>query len=44
MQIHTMTEIVNHGSSTALDRSVKILLGYGVGGVGGERMGIGDGS
>ena len=37
MQRHTMTEVVNHSRSTALERSVKILLGVGwVGGEGGE--------
>ena len=35
MQRHTMIEIVNHSRSTALGRSVKILLGGGCGGEGG---------
>ena len=35
MQRHTMTEIVNHSKSTALERSVKTLLGGGGGGGGG---------
>ena len=31
MQRHTMTEVVNYSTSTALERSVKILLGGGRG-------------
>ena len=44
MQRHTMTEIVNHGRSTALERSVNILLkcvcvcGGGGGGQGGGTL------
>ena len=37
MQRHTVTEIVNHSRSTALERSVKALLGWlGVGAGGGD--------
>ena len=40
MQSRTMTDIVNH-RSTALERSVQILLGVGAGGGGGWSGGEG---
>ena len=35
MQRHTMVEIINNSRSTALERSVKTLLGVSLGGGGG---------
>ena len=43
MQRHTMTEILNHSRSIALERPIKTLLGVRGGGGGGGGGGAGEG-